>query len=94
MAVRLGFAIAISVDADLLLVDEALSAGDRSFQKKCLNTVAQMQRGGRSFVVVSHSLDMLASVSNRIVWLDAGVVRADGDPNAAIARYLSTTSDK
>lgn len=92
MVVRLGFAIAISVDADLLLVDEALSVGDRSFQEKCLDKVAQMQQEGRSFVVVSHSLDMLACVCDRIVWMDAGTMRADGDPKSVILQYLSTTA--
>jgi len=87
MVVRLGFAIAVSIEPDVLLVDEVLSVGDERFQQKCLERVTQFQRDGRSIVVVSHSPDMLREMCDTILVLDAGRVVSFAPPGEAIRAF-------
>src|SRR5438128_2026912 len=72
MVVRLAFAVATSVDADILLIDEALGVGDAEFQIKCAARMDEFRARGVTFVVVSHDVQRLAASCDRIVWLDAG----------------------
>src|SRR5690242_7141891 len=65
MYVRLGFAVAVNVDPDILLVDEVLSVGDESFQKKCLDRVAEFQREGRTILFVTHAADLVRRICDR-----------------------------
>ena len=88
MYVRLAFATAINVDADVLLVDEVLSVGDQSFQSRCIERIHELKRRGVTIVFVSHSLDAVRSLCDRAVWLDDGQVRADGVTDEVVARYL------
>lgn len=89
MIVRLAFAVATSVDADILLIDEALSVGDAAFQTKCAARMAEHRRRGVTFVVVSHDVLRLAAMSDRVAWLDAGRIRALGDPHEVVAQYVA-----
>ena len=89
MIVRLAFAVASSVDADILVIDEALGVGDADFQKKCAARMAEHHARGVTFVVVSHDVIRLAAMSDRVLWLDAGKVRALGDPHDVVAQYVS-----
>jgi ABC-2 type transport system ATP-binding protein len=84
MYVRLGFAVAVNVDPDILLVDEVLAVGDEVFQKKCLNRVKQFQAEGRTIVFVTHAADMVREVCDRAIVLDHGQLVADGLPGEAI----------
>ena len=84
MIVRLGFSIAVSMDPDILLVDEVLSVGDERFQQKCLERVKLFQEDGRTIVVVSHSSDMLRSICDEILVFDAGLLVAYAPPGEAI----------
>jgi len=88
MYVRLAFATAINVDADILLVDEVLSVGDQAFQSRCLDRIQELKRRGVTIIFVSHSLDAVRSLCDRAIWLDNGVLRADGDTEEVIGRYL------
>lgn len=88
MLMRLGFAIAVHVDADILLVDEVLAVGDARFQQKCYDKIAEFQREGRTILFVSHDMDAIQQVAKRVLWLDKGVLRADGDAQSVIAAYL------
>jgi len=88
MYMRLGFAVAINVDPDVLLVDEVLAVGDEAFTHQCLDKFAEMRRGGRTVVLVTHSLDLVLRFSDEALWLDDGVVRAQGDPQRVIDAYL------
>ncbi len=88
MYVRLAFATAINVDADVLLVDEVLSVGDQSFQSRCLERIHEMKRRGVTIVFVSHSLDAVRGLCDRAIWLDDGNLRADGVADEVVARYL------
>jgi ABC-2 type transport system ATP-binding protein len=84
MYVRLAFAVAVHVDPDLLLVDEVLAVGDEPFQRKCMEKIAQFQDEGRTIILVSHSAEQVGSLCDRVVVLDGGHVRHDGDPGEGI----------
>jgi len=84
MIVRLGFSIAVSMDPDILLVDEVLSVGDERFQQKCLERVKLFQEDGRTIIVVSHSSDMLRSICDEILVFDAGRLVVFAPPGEAI----------
>ena len=88
MYMRLGFSVAINVDPDVLLVDEVLAVGDEAFTHKCLDKFADFRRRGRTVLLVTHSLDMVARFCDEALWLDHGVVRGHGDPRRVIDAYL------
>ncbi len=88
MQMRLGFAIATSVDPDILLIDEVLAVGDEAFQRKCLRRIGDFRRRGKTIVFVSHGLDVVRELCSEVIWLDGGVVRARGGPDEVIAQYL------
>jgi ABC-2 type transport system ATP-binding protein len=84
MYVRLGFAVAVNVDPDILLVDEVLAVGDEAFQRKCLDRVKQFQTEGRTIIVVTHAPDLVRMVCDHAAVLDHGVKVADGTPGEAV----------
>ncbi|MBI4888101.1 MAG: ABC transporter ATP-binding protein [Acidobacteria bacterium] len=88
MYMRLGFAVAIHVDPDVLLVDEVLAVGDEAFTHKCLDTFAEFRRRGRTVLLVTHSLDLVTRFCDEALWLDGGLVRVQGDPRRVIDAYL------
>jgi ABC-2 type transport system ATP-binding protein len=87
MYVRLGFAVAINVDPDILLVDEVLAVGDEAFQQKCLTKIGEFQEEGRTIVFVSHVLDLVRQISQRAVVLDQGAQIEVGPPTHAIRTF-------
>jgi len=87
MYVRLGFAVAINVDPEILLVDEVLAVGDEAFQRKCLDKVSAFQREGRTIVVVTHAPDLVRQICTRAAALDHGVLVEVGDPNDVIRTF-------
>ena len=88
MYMRLGFAVAINVDPDVLLVDEVLAVGDEAFTHKCLDKFAELRRRGRTVLLVTHALDLVTRFCDEALWLDAGTARAQGDPKRVIDAYL------
>ena len=88
MYMRLGFAVAINVDPDVLLVDEVLAVGDEAFTHKCLDKFAEFRRRGRTVLLVTHALDLVTRFCDDALWLDAGTARAHGDPKRVIDAYL------
>jgi ABC-type polysaccharide/polyol phosphate transport system ATPase subunit len=88
MYMRLGFAVAIHVDPDVLLIDEVLAVGDEAFTHKCLDKFAEFRRRGRTVLLVTHSLDLVTRFCDEAVWLDGGVLRLQGDPRRVIDAYL------
>ena len=88
MYTRLAFAIAINVDADILLVDEVLAVGDQHFQDKCVAKMKELKAEGKTIVFVTHSLSIVEDFCTRAIWIDEGVVKADGEPKEAIQEYL------
>jgi ABC-2 type transport system ATP-binding protein len=87
--VRLGFAVAVHVSPDILLVDEVLAVGDESFQRKCLAKIAEFQQRGCTILFVTHALDLVPRICNRGVVLDHGRVLHDGDPVEAAEQLRS-----
>ncbi len=90
MRLRLGFAVAAHLEPEILLVDEVLAVGDVGFQKKCLDTMSDLQSGGRTVLFVSHNLAAVENLCPRAIWIDRGCVREDGDARSVIQSYLST----
>lgn len=93
MNARLGFAIAAHLDPDVLIIDEVLSVGDTSFQRKALRRVAELVRRDIPVVLVTHQLDQVTSLCTRAMVLDRGRAIAEGTPAECIAAYLSGTMD-
>lgn len=91
MYMRLAFAVAINVDADILLVDEVLAVGDQHFQEKCIAKMKELKEQGKTMVFVTHSLGTVKDFCNRAIWLNQGVVKMDGDPDSVIEEYLKET---
>lgn len=88
MQMRLGFSVAAHMDADVILIDEALAVGDEAFQHKCFDKIAEFQRQGRTILVVSHELDHLERVATRLVWLKDGRIAMDGDVPSVLPAYV------
>jgi ABC-type polysaccharide/polyol phosphate transport system ATPase subunit len=88
MFMRLGFAIAIYVDPDVLLTDEVLAVGDESFQRKCLEKIAELQSRGKTILFVSHSMEAIRSLCTRALWLNQGRVQMLGEVEAVVDSYL------
>jgi ABC-type polysaccharide/polyol phosphate transport system ATPase subunit len=88
MYMRLGFAVAIHVDPDVLLVDEVLAVGDEAFTHKCLDKFAEFRKRGRTVVIVTHTLDLVTRFCDEALWLDGGRVRERGDPKRVVDAYL------
>jgi len=88
MFMRLGFALATSVDPDILLIDEVLAVGDAAFQERCYDRIRGFKRRGKTIVFVSHDPDAVKSLCERAVWLDSGAVRMDGESDAVLGEYL------
>ena len=79
MISRLAFAIATIGTPDILIVDEVLSVGDYRFQQKCQNRIQQMREGGTTILFVSHSISQVLEVCNKVVWLEKGHLKMQGD---------------
>ena len=92
MYMRLGFAVAINVDPDVLLVDEVLAVGDEAFTHKCFDKLAEFRRRGRTVLLVTHALDLVTRFCDEALWLDGGVVREQGDPKRVVDAYLMDVS--
>lgn len=93
MFMRLGFSVAIHVEPDILLVDEVLAVGDQSFQARCLDRIHDMKRQGVAIVLVTHDLDSVRRMCDRVVWLHQGQVQADGPPVHVLEQYLDQVRD-
>ncbi|HEY2091384.1 MAG TPA: ABC transporter ATP-binding protein [Thermoanaerobaculia bacterium] len=88
MYVRLGFAVAVHVDPDVLLIDEVLSVGDEEFSQKCVAKIQEMKFRGVTLVFVTHQLDQVRNLCDRALWLDKGDARVIGDPVRVVDDYL------
>jgi ABC-2 type transport system ATP-binding protein len=90
MYVRLGFAVAVNVDPDILLVDEVLSVGDESFQRKCLDRVKLFQKEGRTILFVTHAADLVRQICDHAVVLDHGAIVTQSAPGEAVRVFRET----
>jgi ABC-2 type transport system ATP-binding protein len=87
MYVRLGFAIAINVDPDILVVDEVLAVGDAEFQDKCFQKFRDFRKAGKTVILVSHSMDAVEEMCDQAAWLNHGELMAVGDADSTIKAY-------
>ncbi|MGY1708227.1 ABC transporter ATP-binding protein [Geodermatophilus sp. SYSU D00758] len=94
MYVRLAFSVAIHVDPEILLIDEVLAVGDEAFQRKCLDKIKTFQREGRTIVFVTHGLDLVRELCDRVVLLDHGRMVVDGDPVEAVRIIRDTWQEQ
>ena len=90
MYARLGFAVAVNVDPDVLLIDEVLAVGDEEFQRRCAEKISELRSGGRTVVLVSHSLAHVQLLCDRALWLQDGHLMRDGSPSDVIDAYVSS----
>lgn len=87
MLVRLAFSISTSIDPDILIVDEVLSAGDMEFQSKARAKMRSLIASARAVIIVSHDMQSLAQICDRILWLDHGTIRHSGPAEEVIDAY-------
>ena len=88
MYMRLAFAVAINVDAEILLIDEILAVGDANFQAKCFNKLKQIKSQGTTIVIVSHSLGQIEEFCERSIWIHDGKIREEGAPRDVHPHYM------
>ena len=87
MRARLGFSVAMQADPDILLIDEVLGVGDAAFRKKSSDEIQRRMRSNRSVILVSHNTRMMASLCDRVVWIEQGVSRMQGEAGEVLAAY-------
>ena len=91
MFMRLAFAVAINVNADILLVDEILSVGDEHFQNKCIEKMLELKNEGKTMVFVTHSMESVKKLCTRAIWLYNGEIEMDGQAMDVIKKYVEVT---
>lgn len=87
MYARLGFAVAVNLDPDILLIDEVLAVGDEKFQQKCFAKMNQVKNNGATITFVSHNLKWISALCSRAIWLEHGTIQKDGRPEQVISAY-------
>ncbi len=89
MYARLGFSVAVHINPEILLVDEALAVGDAEFKEKCTRKMKEFMESGATIIIVSHDMPAIRELCNRVAWIDSGVVMEIGDPETVIGSYLT-----
>lgn len=93
MVVRLDFSVAVHVDPDILLIDEVLSVGDEYFQHKSFARLQRFKEAGKTICVVSHDLNTVRTLCERVIWIDRGLVQMDGPSETVIAAYRAAVAE-
>jgi ABC-type polysaccharide/polyol phosphate transport system ATPase subunit len=94
MVVRLAFAVAINVDPEILLVDEALAVGDIYFRQRCMRKVHELRQRGITILFVSHAISDVKAIGDRALWLDRGRMVDYGDPDRVVSKYMAAMTEK
>jgi lipopolysaccharide transport system ATP-binding protein len=94
MQMRLGFALAVHTDPQILLIDEILAVGDVAFQRRCLDRIAQFKAAGTTIVLVSHEASLVRELCDQALWLRSGAVAAHGPSDVVVAQYLAEMSSE
>jgi ABC-type polysaccharide/polyol phosphate transport system ATPase subunit len=92
MYTRLGFSIAVHLEPEILLIDEVLAVGDEQFRQKCLQRIGELRRRGTTIVLVSHQMEMIEQMCDRVCLLVRGRMEAEGDPANVVVRYREVLS--
>src|SRR4029077_10047475 len=85
MYVRLAFSVAAHLEPEILLVDEVLAVGDINFQRKCMGKMGDVSRAGRTIILVSHQLNQIRRLCHRVIWVDEGFIRLNGETHTVVA---------
>lgn len=93
MRVRLGFAVAAHLEPEILIVDEVLSVGDAAFQRRSMGKMRDTAKSGRTVLFVSHNMTAVRSLCNRVIWMDKGRIRMQGDTEEVVGAYLENYND-
>jgi len=91
MILRLAFAVAVSADPDILLIDEWITVGDRAFQDKALEKIRSFQHAGKTMLMASHASELMTTLCERALWLDHGRIMMSGATREVVAAYLGST---
>ncbi|MFQ5790178.1 MAG: ABC transporter ATP-binding protein [Acidobacteriota bacterium] len=94
MYMRLGFAVAIHVNPDVLLIDEVLAVGDEAFVHKCLDKISEFRRRSKTILLVTHSLGLVEKMADEALWIDGGQVQLRGDPRKVVDAYLARVTTR
>ena len=94
MIVRLAFSVAVNVNADILIVDEALAVGDAIFQHRCFRKIRQMQEAGKTILYVGHDTEAVRNLCTSALLLDGGQIIERGDPNTVVNKYYALIADR
>jgi ABC-type polysaccharide/polyol phosphate transport system ATPase subunit len=94
MHMRLGFAVAIHVDPDILLIDEILAVGDQAFQNKCLGKIGELKSQGVTIIFVSHDLQAVQDLCDRAIWLEDGNIQQVGQADRVVASYMAAVEEQ
>ncbi len=94
MYVRLGFAVAVSLDPEILMVDEIIAVGDEEFQRKCFDYLHELRKRGSTIVLVTHSLGLIRDLCDQAAWLEHGRIRDLGPGGAVVDKYLADVNDR
>lgn len=92
MYVRLGFAIAVSLEPEILIVDEVIAVGDEEFQRRCFDHLYELRRRGVTIVLVTHSMGLVADLCDEVAWLDKGNLKAVGPAREVVDEYLGAVN--
>ncbi len=94
MYMRLAFAVAINVNADVLLIDEVLAVGDAAFQMKCINRLKEIKANGTTIVIVSHALGQIEEICDRTIWINDGNIHLAGEPGTVHPVYMEYMNNR
>ncbi|MBW3068853.1 ABC transporter ATP-binding protein [Actinomyces sp. 594] len=94
MTVRLGFATAVAIKPEILIVDEIIAVGDEEFQRKCFDLMRQLRDRGTTIVLVTHSLSLATEMCDEVAWLDHGKVQMIGDADEVVSSYLTAVNER
>jgi lipopolysaccharide transport system ATP-binding protein len=94
MYARLGFSVAMNVDADVILVDEVLAVGDTAFQRKCYDRLAYLKDKGVTIIFVSHNIRQVERISTSVIWVDQGKIIMEGNPTEVVQEYYKRADEE
>src|SRR5664280_287069 len=94
MCVRLGFAVAVSLDPEILMVDEVIAVGDEEFQRKCFDHLFELRKRGSTIVLVTHSLGLIRDMCDQAAWLEHGRIRVLGPGREVVDSYLADVNER
>lgn len=90
MLAKLGFSVISQVDPDVLIIDEVLAVGDIAFQKKCINTINDFKRRGVTILFVSHNMDDVIKICDKVIWVENHELKAMGEAQKILEKYVAT----